>query len=69
VPRIDFTGKLVDEPEADAFAHKFGAERAYSDHREMLDKEAVDAVFVVVGYDEAGRPAYPPIRIDLQENA
>jgi predicted dehydrogenase len=96
--RIDFHGKLVDEPEiragfigcgshafrniyptfqfapvrlvatcdlvvekAQAFAAKFGAERAYVDYREMLDKEKLDAVFIVTGYDQEARPLYPPI--------
>ncbi|MCX7015633.1 MAG: Gfo/Idh/MocA family oxidoreductase [Candidatus Sumerlaeota bacterium] len=49
---------------ARAFAAKFGAERAYADYREMLDTDTLDAVFVVVGYDKRGRPAYPPIAID-----
>ena len=49
---------------ARAFAAKFGAERAYSDYREMLDREEIDAVFVVVGYDANGRPLYPDIAID-----
>jgi predicted dehydrogenase len=49
---------------ARAFAAKFGAERAYADYGEMLEKEDLDAVFVVTGYDERGRPRYPRIAID-----
>lgn len=49
---------------AGAFADKFGARRAYCDYREMLDKEKLDAVFIVVGYDDKGRPLYPQIAID-----
>ncbi|HNT33644.1 MAG TPA: Gfo/Idh/MocA family oxidoreductase, partial [bacterium] len=41
---------------AQAFADKFGAKSAYQDYREMLSKESLDAVFVVVGYDSKGRP-------------
>ncbi len=99
--RINFLGKLIDEPEiragfigcgshsfrnifptfqfapvdlvatcdlslekAQAFAHKFGADHAYSDYREMLAQEELDAVFIVTGYDEQGRPLYPGIAID-----
>ena len=102
--RVNFTGRLVDEPEinaavigcgshafrnifptfqfapvnlvatcdvepdkAQAFARKFGGQRAYADHREMLAAEDVDAVFIVVGYDERGRPAYPQLAIDCME--
>lgn len=96
--RIDFLGKVVDEPEikagfigcgshsfrniyptfqfapvnlvavcdlsvekARAFAAKFGAQRAYCDYRDMLAAEALDAVFIVTGYDEKGRPLYPAL--------
>ncbi len=99
--RINFHGRLVDEPEiragfigcgshafrniyptfqfapvnlvatcdldlsrAKAFAAKFGAQTAYADYREMLDKERPDAAFIVVGYDARGRPLYPRIAID-----
>jgi predicted dehydrogenase len=99
--RIDFRGKLVDQPEiragfigcgshsfrniyptfqfapvslvatcdlqidkAQAFAAKFGAASAYADYREMLQKETLDAVFIVTGYDKDGRPLYPPIAAD-----
>jgi predicted dehydrogenase len=49
---------------ARAFAAKFGAANAYADYREMLDKEQLDAVFVVTGYDEKGQPRYPAIALD-----
>jgi len=99
--RIDFRGKLVDEPEvraaflgcgshafrniyptfqfapvklvatcdlvlekAQAFAARFGAAEAYSDHRRMLAEEKLDAVFIVTGYDPEGRPVYPRLAID-----
>lgn len=54
----------VRKEKADAYAKKFGADRSYSDYREMLEKEDLDAVFVVVGYDEKGRPLYPQIACD-----
>jgi len=49
---------------AQAFAQKFGAEKAYSDYRDMLAQEKLDAVFIVTGYDAAGRPLYPAIAAD-----
>lgn len=52
----------LDLEKARVFAVQFGAERAYSDYREMLEKEELDAVFVVVGY--AKRPLYPAIAAD-----
>ncbi len=99
--RIDFKGRLVDQPEiragfigcgshsfrnlyptfqfapvklqatcdldiekARAFATKFGAANAYADHREMLEREDLDAVFICTGYDERGRPRYPSLACD-----
>ena len=49
---------------ARAFAVKFGAAGAYTDHREMLEREELDAVFVVVGYDDRGRPQFPDLAVD-----
>ena len=49
---------------AQEFARKFGAANAYSDYDEMLEKEQLDAVFIVTGYDKTGRPLYPPIAAD-----
>jgi predicted dehydrogenase len=49
---------------AQAFATKFGARAAYANHLEMLEKEQLDAVFIVTGYDERGRPQYPRLSID-----
>ncbi|UCH35397.1 MAG: Gfo/Idh/MocA family oxidoreductase [Armatimonadota bacterium] len=54
----------LDLEKARAFAAKFGARSAYSDYREMLEREELDAVFIVVGYDDAGRPLYPRIATD-----
>ena len=102
--RIDFHGRLVDEPtarvgfigcgshsfrnlypclqfcpvelvatcdldveRARAFARRFGAERAYADHREMLAKEKLDGVLICTGYDKASRPTYPQLAIDCME--
>lgn len=49
---------------AQAFAVKFGAKNAYCDYHEMLEKEELDAVFIVTGYDERGRPLYPQQAVD-----
>ncbi len=52
------------ETKAEAFAAQFGARRTYTDHRTMLDQEALDAVFIVTGYDKRGRPRYPALAED-----
>ncbi len=54
----------LDRDRAESFAAKFGAEAAYTDHRAMLDKGGLDAVFIVTGYDERGRPTYPRLAAD-----
>lgn len=51
----------LDLPKAQAFAKQFGAGSAYADYHEMLERETLDAVFVVVGYRK--RPAYPAIAL------
>lgn len=43
---------------AAAYAAQFGAERSYSDYREMLAKERLDAVFIVTNYDSDGTPRF-----------
>ena len=57
----------LDEERARAYADQFGADRAYTDYREMLTAETVDAVFAVLDYDESGRPKYPAIATDAME--
>ena len=52
------------EAQAKAFAEKFGSAAWYTDHREMLEKEDLDAVFIIVGNDERGRPMYPKVAVD-----
>lgn len=54
----------LDLARAKAFAAKFGAQAAYADYRAMLEREELDAVFIVAGYDERGRPLYPKIAMD-----
>ena len=53
--------------QARAYAHRFGARRAYQSHQEMLAQEHLEAVFIVTNYDEAGRPRYPRLAMDCME--
>ena len=46
---------------AQLFKRQFGAQNCYTDYQEMLEKESLDAVMVVVGFDTDGSPLYPPI--------
>ena len=56
------------QPErAAAFARQFGAHRTYTDHRKMLAREQLDAVFVVAGYDERHRPRYPQLAMESMQ--
>lgn len=45
----------------------FGAERHYTDYHEMLEKERLDAVFIVTGYDSDGNPRYPKQAMDAMK--
>jgi predicted dehydrogenase len=54
----------LDEGRAKQFARQFGAHRHYTNHHEMLEKEDLDAVFIVTGYDKQNHPLYPPLAID-----
>jgi predicted dehydrogenase len=53
-----------DEDRAKAFAGAFGAERWYTSHAEMLERENLDAVFIVTNYDENGEPRYMKLAMD-----
>ncbi|HHX45440.1 MAG TPA: Gfo/Idh/MocA family oxidoreductase [Chloroflexi bacterium] len=44
-----------------AVARQFGAQRFYPNHKALLAKEELDAVFIVVGPDAEGRPRYPEL--------
>jgi predicted dehydrogenase len=50
---------------AEAYRRQFGAERCYHDHRAMLAAEALDAVFVVTGYDDRGHPLATKLAADV----
>ncbi len=49
---------------AQVYARQFGALRAYANHREMLENEELDAVFIVTNYDAEARPRYPQLAMD-----
>lgn len=49
---------------AAGYARLFGAERWYTDHRDLLSKEKLDAVFICVGFDAQGRPRYPELTVE-----
>jgi len=57
----------LDAAKAKAFARRFGAPRAYDDHRRMLNDGTLEAVFLVVGYDARGRPLYPDLVVECLE--
>ena len=66
---VDLTAVCDLQPErAAAFARQFGARRAYTDHQEMLDREQLDAVFVVAGLRRAPpRPRYPQLAMEAMQ--
>jgi predicted dehydrogenase len=49
---------------AQAYARLFGAINAYANHHEMLEKEKLDAVFIVTNYDADGNPRFPKLAAD-----
>jgi len=54
----------LSDPDVDrglAVARQFGAKHFYPNHKALLAKEEMDAVFVVVGPDADGRPRYPDL--------
>jgi predicted dehydrogenase len=49
---------------AESFRRGFGAERAYLDHRKMLESERLDAALIVTGYDRSGRVQHAALAAD-----
>lgn len=49
---------------AQSFVRLFGAERAYSNHHEMLEKEKPDLVFLVTAYNPDGRVQATDLAMD-----
>lgn len=48
-----------------AVARQFGAKRFYPNHKALLAKEELDAVFIVVGPDANGLPRYPELAAEV----
>jgi len=75
LPALKFASVLVETvaicdlkyEKAQAFASEFGFGKAYGNHIEMLEKEDLDAVFIVTGYDQNLRPVYPALAKDCIE--
>jgi len=57
----------LDTSRAEAFAKRFGAEAWYGDHHELLERDDLDAVFIVTSMDERGRPRSPDLAVDCME--
>lgn len=54
----------LDLGRAEAYCKLFGGQKAYTDHRAMLENEELDAVFIVTGYDEHGHPLASKLAIE-----
>jgi len=57
----------LDRERAERVGRLFGARAVYSDYQQMLQRETLDAVFVVTNYDDMGRPRYPTIAMDAMQ--
>lgn len=53
-----------DAARAEAYARQFGARTFYIDHREMLERERPDAVFIVTSYHPDGRVQATDLALD-----
>ncbi len=54
----------LDLSRAQKFARLFGAERAYTDHRAMLEREKPELVFLVTSYNPDGRVQATDLALD-----
>ncbi len=57
----------LDVNKAKDVAGLYGAKRVYDNYYEMLEKEDIDAVFVIAGYDDNHKPLYPKIAINCMK--
>jgi predicted dehydrogenase len=57
----------VNRERAAAYARQFGAYRHYVDHKEMLQKERPDVVFIVTAYHSDGRVQATDLAMDALE--
>jgi predicted dehydrogenase len=65
---IDLVAVCDLNPErAEIYRKRFAADKVYTDYKEMIKKEQLDAVFVVLNYDKDDRPLYPKIVPDILE--
>lgn len=56
------------QPEsAEIYRKRFGADAAYTDYRAMLMRDDLDAIFVVLNYDQNNHPSYPKILPDIMK--
>ena len=56
----------LNKEKALCYARKFGAKKVYSDYKKMLDKEQLDGVFLILGFDETtGKPLYPKVACEI----
>ncbi|MBY0147802.1 Gfo/Idh/MocA family protein [Neobacillus niacini] len=51
----------LNQERADLYKTRFGAKSAYTDYMEMIKKEDLDAIFIVLNFDKNGHPLYPKI--------
>jgi predicted dehydrogenase len=51
----------LNKEKAKLYSRQFGGEKVYTDYKEMIEREELDAIFVVVGYSPEGNPKYLPI--------
>jgi predicted dehydrogenase len=56
-----------DGDRAEAYRRQFGALTAYKDHRDLLDAEDLDCVFIVTGYDKSSRTTHADLASDALE--
>lgn len=54
----------IDGARAAAYARQFGARTSYTNHREMLDREQPEAVFIVTSYHPDGRVQATDLALD-----
>lgn len=57
----------LDANRAESYASQFGARRWYVSLGELLEKEELDAVFLLTGYDEHASPRYPAQVVQVLE--
>ena len=54
----------LDGTRASAFARLFGAAEHYTDHRKLLCRDDLEAVFIVTNYDEQGHPRATDLAVE-----